>query len=162
MHVCGIYMVAILIQLCSLNHISLVWNIENTFARDHGLSFFISFFFLFFMAGIWVPIILDISDAYPFFIILFFLHSHMPLSCNSKTLKRDIYKNLEHLFLTTSFCVFSQCKSRTFWVDGKYVVAYSYCRSSRYMRIVCDLDLESIIGFSTRVTRFDQTQYKHK
>ena len=45
-----------------------------------------------------------------------------------------------------------------FWVDGKYVVAYSQCRSSRYMWSVRDLDLESMINFSTRVTRFDQTQ----
>jgi len=42
-----------------------------------------------------------------------------------------------------------------FWVDVKYVVAYSQCWSSRYMWSVRDLDLESMISFSTRVTRFD-------
>ena len=49
-----------------------------------------------------------------------------------------------------------------FWVDGKHVVAYSQCRSSRYMWSVRDLDLESMISFLTRVTRFDQTQYNDK
>ena len=44
-----------------------------------------------------------------------------------------------------------------FWVDEKHVVAYSECRSNKYMWSVRDLDLESMISFSTRVTRFDQT-----
>jgi hypothetical protein len=43
-------------------------------------------------------------------------------------------------------------------MDGKHVVAYSQCKSSRYMWSVRDLDLESMIRFSTRVTRFDQIQ----
>ena len=47
-------------------------------------------------------------------------------------------------------------------MDGKHVFAYSQCRSSRYMWCVHDLDLESMINFSTRVTRFDQTQYNYK
>jgi hypothetical protein len=47
-------------------------------------------------------------------------------------------------------------------VDGKHVVVYSQCRSSRYMWSVRDLDLESMINFLTRVTRFDQTQYNDK
>jgi hypothetical protein len=47
------------------------------------------------------------------------------------------------------------------WME-KHVVAYFQCRSSRYMWSVRDLDLESMISFSTRVTRFDQTQYKYK
>jgi hypothetical protein len=37
-------MVAILILLCSLKHVSLVWNIE-TFARERELSLFFLFFF---------------------------------------------------------------------------------------------------------------------
>ena len=49
-----------------------------------------------------------------------------------------------------------------FWVDGKHVAAYPQCRSSTYMWSVRDLDLESMINFSTRVTRFDQTQYNDK
>ena len=49
-----------------------------------------------------------------------------------------------------------------FWVDRKHVFAYPQCRSSKYMWSVCDLDLESMINFSTRVTRFDQTQYNDK
>ena len=32
----------------------------------------------------------------------------------------------------------------------------------RYMWSIRDLDLESMISFSTRVTRFDQTQYNDK
>ena len=47
-------------------------------------------------------------------------------------------------------------------MDEKHVVAYSQCRSSRYMWSVRDLNLESMTSFSTRVTRFDQTQYKYK
>jgi hypothetical protein len=34
--------------------------------------------------------------------------------------------------------------------------------AAEYMWSVHDLDLESMINFSTRVTRFDQTQYKYK
>ena len=49
-----------------------------------------------------------------------------------------------------------------FWVDEKYVVVYSQCRSSKYMWSVDDLDLESIISFSTKITRFDQTQHHDK
>ena len=49
-----------------------------------------------------------------------------------------------------------------FWVDGKHVVAYSQCKSSRYMWSVCDFDLGSMINFSTRVTRFYQTQHNDK
>jgi hypothetical protein len=46
-----------------------------------------------------------------------------------------------------------------FWVDEKHIFAYSQCRSSRYMWSVRDLDLKSMISFSTRVIRFDQTRY---
>jgi hypothetical protein len=49
-----------------------------------------------------------------------------------------------------------------FWVDGKHVFAYSQCRSNIYMWSVRDFDLESMISFSTRVTRFDQTQFNSK
>jgi hypothetical protein len=49
-----------------------------------------------------------------------------------------------------------------FWVDEKYVVAYSQCRSSKYMWSVRDLDLESMINFSIRVIRFDQTEHNDK
>ena len=49
-----------------------------------------------------------------------------------------------------------------FWVDGKHVCAYPQCKSKRYMWSVPDLDLESMISFLTRVTRFDQTQYNDK
>jgi hypothetical protein len=97
-----IYMVAIIILLCSLKHVSLVWNLENTFAREHGLSFLSFFFFLsFFMAGIWVPIVLDFLHVCPFF-NTFLLHSHMPL-LQLKNFKKDINKNLEHLFLAYFF-----------------------------------------------------------
>jgi hypothetical protein len=49
-----------------------------------------------------------------------------------------------------------------FLVDEKHVAAYPQCRSSRYIWSVHDLDLESMISFSTRVTKFDQTQYNDK
>ena len=49
-----------------------------------------------------------------------------------------------------------------FWVDRKHIFAYSQCRSRRYMWSVRDLDLESMISFSIRVTRFDQTQHNDK
>ena len=49
-----------------------------------------------------------------------------------------------------------------FWMDGKHVCAYPQCKSSRYMWSVRDLDLGSMTNFSTRVTRFDQTQYNSK
>ena len=49
-----------------------------------------------------------------------------------------------------------------FLVDGKHVVAYPQCRRSKNMWSVRDLDLEIMISFATRVTRFDQTQYNDK
>jgi hypothetical protein len=38
----------------------------------------------------------------------------MPLFLQLKLFKRDIYKNLEHLSYQIYFCVYSQCRSRTF------------------------------------------------
>jgi hypothetical protein len=104
-HVCEIYMVAALILLCSLNHISLVWYLENTFAREHGLSFLFIFSLIlsFFYGGHLSTHCFRYLEHLSIFSILFFLHSYMPLYCNWKTFKREIYRNLEHLFLTNIF-----------------------------------------------------------
>jgi hypothetical protein len=79
-------MVTNLILLCSLKT-SLFQNLKTTLQENMGYLIH-----LFFQAGIRVPIVLDISDTYPFFSILSFfmnnfLHSHMPLFCN-KTFER--------------------------------------------------------------------------
>ena len=68
----------------------------------------------------------------------------------------SIYPN-KHIFVSNP-----NVGEEHFWVDGKHVVAYSQCRSSKYMWSVRDLDPESMISFSTKVTRFDQTQFNSK
>jgi hypothetical protein len=73
----------------------------------------------------------------------------MPLLLQLKLFKKDIYKNMEHLFLTSIFLCLSVGVEH-FWMDGKHVFTNSQCRSSRYMWSVRDLDLESMINFSTR------------
>jgi hypothetical protein len=99
-HVCGIYMVAILILLCSLKHVSLVWNLENTIAREHGLSFF--FIFLFFHGGHLSTHCFRFLRHLSIFSILFFCIATC-LFLQLKNFKKDINKNLEHLFLTNFF-----------------------------------------------------------
>ena len=86
----------------------------------------------------------------------------MPLFPQLKLFKRDIYNNLEHYPIKHIFVSIPSVGVEHFWVDGKHVFAYSQCRNSRYMWSVCDLDLGSMISFSTRVTRFDQTQHNDK
>jgi hypothetical protein len=86
----NIYMVAILILLCSLNHASLVWNLENTFAREHGLSFSFLLFFFFFSSFSFFHSRHLSTHCFRYlghlsiFLILFFLHSHKPLSAIGK------------------------------------------------------------------------------
>ena len=65
-----IYMVSNLILLCSSKTYLSFWNLE-TFAREQGLSYS-SLFFFFFQAGIWVPIVLNISDTF----VSIFSHHH--------------------------------------------------------------------------------------
>ena len=86
----------------------------------------------------------------------------MPLFLQFKLFKRDI-QELGAFILTNIFFVpIPNARVEHFWVDGNHAFVYSQCRSSIYMWCVCDLDLESMISFSTRVTRFDQTQYNNK
>jgi hypothetical protein len=69
-------------------------------------------------------------DTCPFFPILFFLHSHIPLSAIRKFQERHL-QELGAFISNKYFCVFSQCRSKTFLVNRKHVIAYSQCRSSR-------------------------------
>jgi hypothetical protein len=89
------------------------------------------------------------------------LHSHISLSAIGKFQERHL-QELGAFIPNKYFCVFSQSRSKTFLVYGKHVIAYSNVGAAENMWSVCNLDLESMINFSTRVTRFDQTQYKHK
>ena len=78
----------ILILLCSLK-IYLSFKTRKLLLENRGYLIHLSFFF--FQAGIWVPIVLNISDTCPFFLISFFivlffneklLYSPMSLFCN--------------------------------------------------------------------------------
>ena len=86
----------------------------------------------------------------------------MPLLLQLKLLREifartwSIYPN-KHIFVSIP-----NVGVEHFWMDVKHAFAYSQCRSSRYMWSVRDLDLESMVSFSTRVTRFDQTQHHDK
>ena len=164
---CVEYMVANLILLCSLK-ISLLIETWKTFAREYGLSFF-HFFLFFFLLLFYGRHLSTHCFRYlghlSIFSILFLeelLHSPCLFYCNwnfsRETFTRtwSIYPN-NHIFV-----YIPNIWVEHFWVDGKHVFAYSQCRSSTYMCSVRDLDLESMISFSTRVTRFDQTQHNDK
>jgi hypothetical protein len=79
-----------------------------------------------------------------------------------ETFQERYLQELGAFILTNIFVSISSVGVEPFWVDGKHVFAYSRCRSNQYMWSVHDLDLESMISFSTRVTRFDQTQHNDK
>ena len=93
-----IYIVANLILLCSLKHISLVWNLKN-FHKKTWAILFISFF----GQASEYPLF-SISRTLVHFSILFIFHSFMNNFCiatcffSATKLLRDNNKNLEHLF----------------------------------------------------------------
>ena len=86
----------------------------------------------------------------------------MPLFLQLKLFKRDITRTWSIYPMKLIFVSIPSLGVEHFWVEGKHVFAYSQCKSSGYMWSVCDLDLGSMISFSTRVIRFDQTQYDNK
>jgi hypothetical protein len=152
------YKVANLILLCSLKH--LLFETWKTLLQEN-MGYLIH---LFFQTGIWVLIVLSISDTSPFFLnfFLFFMNysclSFYNWNFSRETISRtwSIYPN-KHIFLSIP-----NVGVEHFWVDEKHVLAYSQCSNNRYKWSVHDLDLESMISFSTRVTRFDQTQNNDK
>jgi hypothetical protein len=87
------------------------------------------------------------------FLILYFCIATY-LSLALRIWREDNYKELRAFIPNNFFCVFSQCRSKTFlsgWTSMFFV--YSQCRSSRYMWSVRDLNLESMINFLTRVNK---------
>ena len=156
-----IYIVANLILLCSLKYLSLNWNLENTLQENMGYLIH-----LFFQAGIWVPIVFNISDTCPFFSNNLSLNNFCIATClffcNWNFSKETFTRTWSIYPMKLIFVSIPNIGVEHFWVDGKHVFTYSQCRSSRYMWSVRDLDLGSMISFSTRVTRLDQTQYNDK
>ena len=103
------YMVANLILLCFLKHISLVETLKH-FQENMG--------YLFLWRASEYPLF-SISRTLVHFLILFL--SFMNKFCIThasflqlKLFKRDIYQKLGAFILTNFFCVYSQCRSRTF------------------------------------------------
>jgi hypothetical protein len=90
-------------------HISLP-NLENNFARKYGLSYSSLF-----QAGIRVPIVLDISDTYPFFqyflFFSFFMNNFCIATCLFSIIKllRDSNKNIEAFSWGISYRVYFWC-----------------------------------------------------
>ena len=163
-------MVANLILLCSLKHISLVWNLKNFYKKTWAILFICLFFF---QTGIWVPIVFNISDTCPFFqyslfffyfFILFYewlLYSPCLSFCNWNFLREtftitwSIYP-IKHIFVSIP-----SVGVEHFWMD-KNMFLRTPSIGAADIWSVRDLDLESMISFSTMVTRFDQTQYNDK
>ena len=85
-------------------------------------------------------------------------HNFRERSLSFKTWTIYVVEPNKHIFVSPSVGI------EHIWVDpnGKHVFAYSQYRSRTYMPHVRDLDLGSMINFSTRVTRFDQTQHNNK
>jgi hypothetical protein len=100
-------------------------------------------------------------DTCPFFLYFSFCIA-IYLFLQLENFKKDIYKNLEHLFLTNIFVSSPSVGVKHFWWMENMWLCTPSVEIVENMWSVCDLDLESMINFSTRVTRFDQTQYKHK
>ena len=160
------YMVANLILLCSLKHISLVWNLKILCKKTWAILF-ISFFFrraseypLFLISRTLV----HFFNTFSFFSFFYeqLLHSPCLFFCNWNFSKETFTRTWSIYPIKHIFVSIPSVGVEHFWVDGEHVVAYSQCRSNRYMWSVHDLNLESMISFSTRVTRFDQTQYNDK
>ena len=155
-----IHMVANLILLCSLKYISLDWHLKNFCKKTWAILFI---FLSFFQAGIRVPIVFNISDTCPFFqyFSLSFmnnsLHSPCLFFCNWNFSRETFTRTWSIYPIKHIFVYILSVGVEHFWVDEKHVFAYSQRRSSRYIWSIRDLDLESMISFSTRVTRFDQT-----
>jgi hypothetical protein len=124
------------------------------------------FLLLLFQAGISVPIIFNISNLVHFFNTLSFMNNFFIAHASPSTIETFQERHLQELgaFISNKhiFVSIPNVGVDHFWVDGKHVVAYPQCSSSRYIWSVHDLDLESMINFSTRVTRFDQTQHNDK
>jgi hypothetical protein len=91
------YLVANLILLCSLKHISLLLKLEILFVRTWAIFIIIFLlFFHFFLVGIFLPIVFNILDIFASIFLLYFCTSHV--SFLQQTFERNIIKNLEHLF----------------------------------------------------------------
>jgi hypothetical protein len=56
----------------------------------------------------------------------------------------------------------SSVGGKHFWWMENMLLHTPSVGAAKYMWSVRDLDLGSMINFSTWLTRFDQTQYKHK
>ena len=134
------------------------------------MGYLIHFFLLFFSGGHLITHCfrylrhLSIFQYFSFYFMNNFCIAHASSSAIETFQERHL-QELGAFILTNLFLyLFPNVGVEHFWVDDKHVVAQSQCRSSRYMWSVhdLDLDLESMISFSTRVIRFDQTQYNDK
>jgi hypothetical protein len=101
-------------------------------------------------------------DTCPFFLYFSFFYIATHHFLQLENFKKDIYKNLEHLFLTNIFVSSPSVGVKHFWWMENMWLCTPSVGIAENMWSVLDLDLESMINFSTRVTRFDQTQYKYK
>ena len=117
-------MVANLILLCSLKTylFSGIW--KHNHARKHGLSYSSLSFFSFFGGHLSTHCFRCLEHFSIFSILfLFFMNNFCIATCffSATKLLRDGNNNLEHLFggypIKNIFGVFSQCRSKTFWVD---------------------------------------------
>jgi hypothetical protein len=87
-----------------------------------------------------------------FLILYFCIATYLSLALG--IWREDNYKELREFIPSKYFCGFSQCRSKKFlsgWTSMFF--AYSQCRSNRYMWSIRDLNLESMINFSTRVNK---------
>jgi hypothetical protein len=99
---------------------SLLLNTMKIFAREYGLSFSL---FLFYGKHLSTHCFRYL-DTYPFFLYFSFLHSHISLSAIGIFQERHL-QELGAFIPNKYFCVFSQCRSKTFLVGGKHMIAYS-------------------------------------
>jgi hypothetical protein len=122
-HVCEKFLVANLILLCSLKHISLYWDLEFFFLRTWDIfilifllfyfffliiSFFLSFsfyllslsfFLLSFLSSLFFFLFLSIfSLSLSFYFLSFFFYDSLMSLFATKLFERDINKDLEDLF----------------------------------------------------------------
>jgi hypothetical protein len=99
-HVCGIYIVANLILLCSLEICLSYFELDN-FSRAYGLSFYTFFLFLLLLGHLSI-----------FLILYFCIATYLPLALG--IWREDNYKELWAFIPNKYFCGFSQYRSKTF------------------------------------------------
>ena len=160
----NIYMVANLILLSSLKTYLSFKTWRTTLQENMG--YLCSSIFSFFRRASEYPLFqISWTLVHCLILSLFYLNYFCIAHASFFAIETFQERHLQELgafILSSIFLCLFPVQEQNIFGGWKTFFVYSQCRSSTYEWSVCDLDLESMISFSTRVTRFDQTQYHGK